>query len=146
MRERTDDLSNSLEQQTATADVLKAISRSTFDLQTVLDTLVNSAARLCRAEKANIALPRDGTFEYLANVRFSSALVEHMQSLKLRVQRGSITARSVFEGKTVHVHDVLSDPEFVYTRGAEPCSCPASESSRSAKTRSSSLKPSPTRR
>jgi hypothetical protein len=108
MRERTDDLSNSLEQQTATADVLKAISRSTFDLQTVLDTLVNSAARLCRAEKANIALPRDGTFEYLANVRFSSALVEHMQSLKLRVQRGSITARSVFEGKTVHVHDVLS--------------------------------------
>jgi GAF domain-containing protein len=114
LRERTDDLSNSLEQQTATADVLKAISRSTFDLQTVLDTLVNSAARLCRAEKANIALLRDGTFEYLANVGFSSALVGHMQSLKLRVQRGSITGRSVFEGKTVHVHDVLSDPEFVY--------------------------------
>jgi signal transduction histidine kinase len=114
LRQRTDDLSNSLQQQTATADVLKAISRSTFDLQTVLDTLVNSAARLCRAEKANITLLRDGTFHYLANVGFSPALIEHMQSLKLRVQRGSITGRAVSEGKTVHVPDILSDPEFAY--------------------------------
>jgi GAF domain-containing protein len=114
LRERTDDLSNSLEQQTATADVLKAISRSTFDLQIVLDTLVNSAARLCRAERANITLLRDGTFEYLANVGFSTALIEHMHSLKLRVQRGSIAGRSVAEGKTVHVHDVLSDSEYAY--------------------------------
>src|SRR5262249_60752488 len=114
LRERTDDLSNSLEQQTATADVLKAISRSTFDLQTVLETLVSSAARLCRAERANITLLRGGTFDYLASVGFSSALMEYMQSQKLRIGRGSITGRSVSEGKTVHVHDVLSDPEFVY--------------------------------
>src|SRR5262249_53607760 len=99
---------------TATADVLKAISRSTFDLQTVLETLVSSAARLCRAERANITLLRGGTFDYLAGVGFSSALMEYMQSQKLRIGRGSITGRSVSEGKTVHVHDVLSDPEFVY--------------------------------
>jgi signal transduction histidine kinase len=114
LRQRTDDLSNSLEQQTATADVLKAISRSTFDLPTVLDTLINSAARLCRAEKANITLLRDGTFHYLADVGFSSELIEHMHSLKLGVHRGTISGRAVSEGKVIHVPDILADLEFAY--------------------------------
>ena len=106
------ELRESLQQQTATADVLKVISRSTFDLTMVLNTLVNSAARLCRAEKANIALLRDDVVDYVAQVGFPPDFLKYMQSLRLKVQRGSISARAALEGKIVHVPDVLADPEY----------------------------------
>jgi two-component system, NtrC family, sensor kinase len=112
LRQRTDDLAESLQQQTATADVLKVISRSTFDLQSVFDTLVESAARLCRADKANLALFNEDSFQYLAAYGFDPNYNEYMRSIRVRADRGSINGRTVLEGNIVHVHDVLADPEF----------------------------------
>ena len=107
------ELRKSLQQQTATSDVLKVISRSTFDLTMVLDTLLNSAAHLCRAEKANIALLRDEIVDYVAQVGFPPDFLKYMQSLRLKVQRGSISGRAALDGKIIHIPDVLADPEFV---------------------------------
>ncbi len=93
--------------------MLKVISRSTFDLRRVLDTLVKSAVRLCRAEKDNVALLRGDTIEYIAKDGFPPDFLEYMRALHLNVQRGSVSGRAVLEGKILHVPDVLADPEFV---------------------------------
>jgi GAF domain-containing protein len=109
---RTNDLTESLQQQTATADVLKVISRSAFDLQTVFNTLVESAARLCRANQANIARAAGDQFQYVAAYGFPPGYLEHMQARPRPIDRGSASGRAVLEGGVIHIHDVLADPEF----------------------------------
>jgi GAF domain-containing protein len=111
LRQRTDDLSESLQQQTATADVLKVISRSTFDLQIVLDTLVESAARLCRAERSAIRLGKDGLYHNVASYGVSQEHKERMQREPVKPGRGSMVGRVVIEGKAVHLIDAQADPD-----------------------------------
>jgi signal transduction histidine kinase len=112
LRRRTDDLTESLQQQTATADVLKVISRSTFDLQAVFKALVDSAAQLCRAKMANIALLKEDRFEYHAASGFEPDYMAYVRSHNLKADRGSVMGRAVLEARIVHIHDVLVDSEY----------------------------------
>jgi len=109
---RTRELNEALAQQTATADVLKVISRSTFDLQAVLDTLVESAARLCEADMAAISRPMGEVFEHLTSYGYSPAHKQYMQTHPIPSGRGSVSGRTVLDGKVVHILDVKADPDY----------------------------------
>jgi GAF domain len=104
---------DSLQQQTATADVLKVISRSTFDLQAVLDTLVEAAARLCSAASAAIHRPQGDFYPYIASYGYSPEYDEYMRANPIRAgSSSSVLSRVVLQRRAVQVADILSDPDY----------------------------------
>src|SRR5260370_6791077 len=111
----TRELSESRQQQAATADILKIISRSTFNLQEVLNTLVESAARLCQADRVAIRRPIKGApFDYVASYGFSPEYLEYMTTQPVAPARGTISGRVISEGRPVHIPDVLADQEYSF--------------------------------
>jgi len=114
VQQRTRELSESLQQQTATADVLKVISRSAFDLQTVLQTLVESAARLCDADKATITRQRGEYFYRAESYGFSVAFMDSVRDVPVVPERTSATGRALLEGRMIHIPDVHADPDYQF--------------------------------
>ena len=125
VEQRTAELSESLEQQTATADVLKVISRSTFDLQIVLDTLVESAARLCEADEGTILQPKDGVYRLASSCGLTPEKKRFLESYAFQPSKTTAVGRALYEGKTVLINDDPSnnlpgDPNPARTRLAVP--------------------------
>jgi GAF domain-containing protein len=115
LQQRTRDLEESLKYQTATSDVLKVISRSTFDLQPVLDTLVATAARLCSADLGLISSREEDGLRVNATFSTTPEYEAFIRGHLLPLTRGSLAGRACAEGKAVQIPDLTADPEFTVT-------------------------------
>ena len=121
LRQRTDDLSESLEQQTATSEVLKVISSSASDLQPVFDTMAENVVRLCEAERAYIFRFDGELLRAVATYNVGPENREFVNHNPIAPGRHSISARAALERRSVQVPDVQADPEFAYAiRDVDP--------------------------
>ena len=119
--QRTTDLTEALEQQTATSDVLEVISRSAFDLQAVFETVAESSVRLCGADRAFIFRFDGELLRMVVGYNSTPGFVEWVAKNPIRPGRHSGSARAALERRTVHITDVLADPEYVYgAKDVEP--------------------------
>jgi GAF domain-containing protein len=113
------ELRESLQQQTATADVLKVISRSTFDLQAVLNALTETAVRLCDADMGSINSEQVGVYRQIANFGHPPEVEQFMQDHPLEVSRGTLVGRTVLDCRTVQILDAQTDPEYTFLEAAK---------------------------
>src|SRR5262249_32920336 len=114
LRQRTTDLTESLEQQTATSKVLEVISRSAFDLQAVFETVAESSVRLCGADRAFIWRFDGELLRIVVAFNAPQELKDFVFQNPIRPGRYSASGRAALERRTVHIHDILADPEITY--------------------------------
>ena len=112
LQQRTSDLQESLEYQTATSDVLKVISQSGAELEPVLQTLVETAARICEADKAVLQQLRGGSYRMVASFGFMQEFKDYRARNPITPDRGTPIGRMTLDRRVVHIEDALSDPEF----------------------------------